>query len=62
MKGGAAATLSAMYRVLRRDNNAARDALATCLKYTTNPELRAALQEDMSHYKKTIFGGYRYVD
>ena len=62
LRGGAAATLSAMYRVLRRDNNAARDALATCLKYTTNPELRAALQEDMSHYKKTIFGGYRYVD
>lgn len=62
LKGGAASTLSAMYRVLRRDNKAAHDALATCLKFTTNPDLRTALQEDMSHYKKALFGGYKYVD
>ncbi|MGN0998103.1 MAG: hypothetical protein ACI4PO_00955 [Faecousia sp.] len=53
--------LSSMYRVLYQDIDAAYNVTEMMLRNTKDPDLRSALQEDISCYKKTIFGGYKYI-
>ena len=53
--------LSAAYRVYDNNLDAAYNVLATMLNNVKDTELRKILQNDIARYKKTLFGGYKYI-
>ena len=44
-----------------KDADSAYNTLSTMLQKTKNSELRNVLQKNMSRYRKTLFGGYKYI-
>lgn len=53
--------LSAGYRVYYNNLDAAYNVLATMLRYVNDADLRNLLQKNIARYKKTLFGGYKYI-
>lgn len=54
--------LSCIYRVVYKDLDSAYNVLSTILQHTKDAKFRQSIQEDLSRYRKTLFGGYKYID
>ena len=53
--------LSTGYRVYYNNLDAAYNVLATMLDHVKDTYLREVLQKNIAQYKKTLFGGYKYI-
>lgn len=53
--------LSTGYRVYYNNIDAAYNVLATMLSHVKDTYLREVLQKNIARYKKTLFGGYKYI-
>ena len=53
--------LSTGYRVYHNNLDAAYNVLTTMLGHVKDAYLREVLQKDLARYKKTLFGGYKYI-
>lgn len=53
--------LSTGYRVYYNNLDAAYNVLATMLGHVKDADLREVLQKNIARYKKTLFGGYKYI-
>lgn len=53
--------LSTGYRVYHNNLDAAYNVLATMLDHVKDTDLREVLQKNIARYKKTLFGGYKYI-
>lgn len=53
--------LSKLYRTFYKDLDSAYNVLSVAFQSTKDIEMRRDLQEDMSHYRKTLFGSYKYI-
>ncbi|MCM1540214.1 MAG: hypothetical protein NC121_03030 [Blautia sp.] len=62
----AAWTLADMYRlgipgILAVNVNHAHDILESALSKLSDPDCKKSLEEELSHYKKKLFGGFQYL-
>ena len=53
--------LSAGYRAYHNNLDAAYNVLTMMLGHVKDAYLREVLQKDLARYKKTLFGGYKYI-
>ena len=53
--------LSVIYRSFYEDDNSAYNVLLTLLNNTKDAEFQKSIRDDMSRYRKTLFGGYKYI-
>ena len=54
--------LSTGYRVYYNNLEAAYNVLATMLEHLKDVDLRGVVQKHIARYKKTLFGGYKYIE
>ena len=54
--------LSTGYRVYYNNLEAAYNVLAMMLEHLKDADLRAVVQKNISRYKKTLFGGLKYIE
>lgn len=57
-----ASILSLFYRVVDKNTDKAYQILARALEADWPDDMKQHIRQLMSHYKKTFFGGYKYVD
>lgn len=58
----AALYLSGLYRVINHDVNSAYRVMTSVLSYSTDESIRQDVKENISkHFKKKMFGGYKYI-